>query len=135
MRSVFAVVTAAICMFGIVSAHAEEADPVEAVFTGCAAEIENYCSQVTLGEGRLAACFFAHEDKLSGQCQYALYEGAVALEQAINAMVYLATSCESDIVTHCQGVEAGDGRILNCLLSQGENLTEECSTAMEQVEE
>jgi hypothetical protein len=35
---------------------------VDKVTTACEPEIKAYCSQVTLGEGRLLACFYAHED-------------------------------------------------------------------------
>ena len=117
------------------TAFAQEEDVVQVVMEGCAAEIENYCSQVTLGEGRLLACFFAHEDKLSGQCQYALYQGAVALDQAINALIYVTESCSADIVEFCGDVQEGEGRILNCLISERDNISEECATAMEEVEE
>ena len=110
-------------------------DPVENVMEGCAAEIENYCSQVTLGEGRLMACFFAHEDKLSNQCIQAVYDGAVALDEAINALVYIATNCETDIDEFCSEVEPGEGRILNCLIASSDSLSESCSTAMSDVEE
>ena len=110
-------------------------DPIENLMEGCAAEIENYCSQVTLGEGRLMACFFAHEDKLSNQCIQAVYDGAVALDEAINALVYVATNCETDIDEFCGEVEAGEGRILNCLMASNDSLSESCSTAMSNVEE
>ena len=46
----------------------------------CKPEIEAYCSQVTPGNGRLLHCVAAHEDKLSGQCEYALYQAASLLE-------------------------------------------------------
>ena len=55
---------------------------VETVQKGCATEIEAFCSQVSPGEGRLLACFYAHEDKLSGQCQYALYSASAQLIRA-----------------------------------------------------
>jgi hypothetical protein len=90
-------------------------DLVTTVEQGCKTEIEKYCSQVTPGEGRLLACFFAHEDKLSGQCEYALYDAAARLERAISDLNYLATECETDIKTHCANVEVGEGRILECL--------------------
>ena len=76
-------------------------DPIATVESGCAAEIENYCSQVTVGEGRLLACFYAHEDKLSGQCQYALYTASAELEHAVSALNYVAGQCQADIVELC----------------------------------
>jgi len=110
-------------------------DPVETVVEGCAPEIEAYCSQVSPGEGRMLACFYAHEDKLSGKCQYALYEASVQLEQAVTALNYLATSCQNDIVTLCAEVEAGEGRIMDCLASQGDAVSDACTQAIDQVVE
>lgn len=59
---------------------------------------------------------------------------AAQLEKAINALHYLATQCEKDIDTFCSDVEIGDGKILNCLTSQGDKLSAECKQAMEDVE-
>ena len=127
-------------MFGSVQAQEEAAvamedDPLAYVMEGCGAEIENYCSQVTLGEGRLAACFFAHEDKRSSRFDNTLYDMAVALEAAINTLVYVATECEGDIDKLCADVVPGEGAILNCLTAQSESLSERCSTALGDVEE
>ena len=106
---------------------------VDTVKQGCATEIENYCSQVMLGEGRLLACFYAHEDKLSGQCQYALYQAANTLEQAVNALQYVATECEEDIMKHCAEVQMGEGRILECLRANSETVSAACTTAVNEV--
>ena len=52
---------------------------------GCSPELARHCAEVTPGEGRLLACLYAHGDKLSGQCEFALYDAAARLERAINA--------------------------------------------------
>ena len=126
-------------VFGSVQAQEAEATVEDEALAylkeGCGAEIENYCSQVTLGEGRLAACFFAHEDKLSSRCQHTLYDMALVLEAALDAMVYLATECETDIDQFCSDVEPGDGAILNCLMASNDSLSESCSAAMGELEE
>lgn len=108
-------------------------DIVSNVKAGCAVEIENYCSQVTVGEGRLLACFYAHEDKLSGQCQYALYTASAELEHAVSALNYVAGQCQADIVKLCATVQAGEGRILECLDSQKEAVSAPCKKAVEDV--
>jgi len=108
-------------------------DPAATVEAGCAAEIENYCSQVTIGEGRLLACFYAHEDKLSGQCQYALYTASAELEHAVSALNYVAGQCQADIVKLCASVQAGEGRILECLDSQKESVSTQCKQAVADV--
>jgi hypothetical protein len=106
---------------------------VETVQTGCAAEIESFCSQVSPGEGRLLACFYAHEDKLSGQCQYALYSAAAQLDQAVSALNYVATQCEDDLITHCANVQIGEGRVLECLRAHADSVSPACTQAVNDV--
>ncbi len=108
-------------------------DPVATVHAGCATEIENYCSQVSEGEGRLLACFYAHEDKLSGACQYALYDASAQLEHAVSALNYVASQCEDDIVKLCANVQAGEGRLLECLNGQKEAVSAACNQAISDV--
>ena len=103
---------------------------LEYVLTSCEADIKQYCSQVTPGEGRLLHCAAAHEDKLSGQCSYALYQAASLLEQLSMAIVYVAESCETEIRTLCGDVKGGEGRILSCLEGNSEALGEPCKKAL-----
>ena len=103
---------------------------LEYVLTSCEADIKQYCSQVTPGEGRLLHCAAAHEDKLSGQCSYALYQAASLLEQLSMAIVYVAESCETEIKTLCGDVKAGEGRILSCIEGNSEALGEPCKKAL-----
>lgn len=108
-------------------------DPVATVEQGCAAEIETFCSQVSPGQGRLLACFYAHEDKLSGQCQYALYSAATELEAALSALDYVATECRDDILAHCADVQIGEGRVIECLENNKETVSASCLQAIDDV--
>ena len=128
-----AVVAASFLALTAGSGVAMAADLVTDLETGCKADIEKYCSQVTPGEGRLLACFFAHEDKLSGQCEYALYDASARLERAISDLNYVATECETDIKTHCGNVEVGEGRILECLNAKPEVVSAPCKQAITDV--
>lgn len=103
---------------------------LEYVVGACEGDLEQYCSQVTPGEGRLLHCAAAHEDKLSGQCQYALYQAASLLEQLAVAIAYVAQSCETEIKTLCGDVKAGEGRILSCLEGSSESLGDACKKAL-----
>lgn len=106
---------------------------VETVETGCATEISTFCSQVSPGEGRLLACFYAHEDKLSGQCQYALYSASAKLDQAVSALNYVATECNDDLMKHCADVQLGEGRVIECLRSNEASVSAGCMTAVNEV--
>jgi len=100
------------------------------VVDACEDDLRQYCSQVTPGEGRLLHCVAAHEDKLSGQCQYALYQAASLLEQLSAAINYFAASCETEITTLCGDVRLGEGRILACLEENDDQVGEACKKAI-----
>ena len=129
MRKTTIGLTAAIAIFAGSSALAQET-LLEHVVTACETDLENYCSQVTPGNGRLLHCMAAHEDKISGQCEYAFYQAATLLEQLTVAVNYLAQECKTDIETHCSGVEMGDGKILACLAEHDEEVSESCKKAV-----
>jgi hypothetical protein len=103
---------------------------LEYVVEACADDLEQYCSTVTPGEGRILHCVAAHEDQLSGQCEYALYEAASLLRDLTTAIVYVAESCEVEIETLCSDVEGGEGRILACLADNEEDLGDACVQAI-----
>ncbi len=104
---------------------------VDEVMAACAMEIETYCSQVTPGEGRLLACAYAHEDKLSGGCSWAIYKGVAELEAFVDAVVEVATACESDLMEFCADVELGEGQVATCLLEHKAEVSEGCRMAMD----
>lgn len=108
-------------------------DFVDNALAACETEIETYCSQVTQGEGRLLACFFAHEDKLSGECSWALYEAAGDLEQFVDAIAFLADQCGDDLLDYCGDVQAGEGRVGVCLIEHKEDVSEDCRSAIDEV--
>jgi Cysteine rich repeat len=105
----------------------------QAVAEACENDLKTYCSQVTPGEKRLLACVYAHEDKLSDQCTYALYQASVILEQAAQAVAYVGKSCRNDIEAHCQNVEIGKGRMLTCLKDHSNEVSNTCKTAIKEV--
>ena len=132
MKTRILVLLAASALFGF-AGNATAEDIVSDVQKGCGVEIEKYCSQVSMGEGRLLACFYAHEDKLSGQCQFALYSAAAQLEHAVSALNYVAGQCEDDIMAHCAEVQLGEGRILDCLNTNADSVSAECKAAVADV--
>lgn len=133
MRSVLTtLVTAAAFTLGG-SALAAEEGLAEMVQEGCKTELETYCTDVTPGEGRVLSCLYARNDKLSGRCEHALYEAAVRLERAVAALTYVAKECDDDADKFCAKVEAGEGRIIDCLVGKSAELAPTCKTALTDV--
>jgi len=107
--------------------------PLETFMRGCKTELDTYCKDVTPGDGRVIACIYAHEDKLSGRCENALYDSAQQLENAVAALAYLATECDADIEKHCSNVEPGEGRILACMEPYKKTVGKRCQKALQEV--
>jgi len=103
------------------------------VLEGCNSELVQYCAEVTPGEGRLLACLYAHGDKLTRRCDYALYNAAARLERAISAITYVANECRAELGTHCAGVEVGEGRVAQCLKDHASELSPGCNQALTDV--
>ena len=118
-------------VFGFSAQAFAAEDIIESVARGCEKELTEYCANVTPGEGRILACMYAHEDKLSGQCEFALYDAAAQLERFIGALTYVANECDEDLNTHCATVEAGEGRLAACLLDNKAKLQKRCVAAIE----
>ncbi len=107
---------------------------VNTVATGCEKELKSYCSQVTPGEGRVLACLYSHGEKLSGRCEYALYDAAVQLERFIAVLSHVSYECENDIQQYCGTEIPGKGRILKCLVEEnGEVTSNRCKQAIKDV--
>jgi hypothetical protein len=106
---------------------------IETVANGCKVEIEKYCSNVTPGEGRVLACLYAYGDKLSGRCEFALYDAAVRLERAVAALSYAVNECSTDLKKFCGNVEAGEGRLLDCLQKNDAQVSPRCKQARKDV--
>lgn len=116
-------------LLGIAPVHAQDTLQ-EFLMEECETDLEQYCSQVTPGEGRLLHCVAAHEDKISGQCQLALFGAAVLLTELADAIQYLAESCATEIESMCADVAIGEGRVLACLAENEAELGEQCANAL-----
>ena len=119
-------------IFTITSANAQQ-DLLETVADGCKMEIEKYCGQVTPGQGRVLACLFAHGDKLSAKCEYALYDAAVQLERAVAALTYVANECDADLEKYCASIAPGEGRLIECLEKHDKQVSGRCKQAIKDV--
>ncbi len=119
-------------------AVAEQKGPAEAaaekivrtVADGCKAEIETYCKNVMAGEGRVLACLYAYEDKLSARCEYALYDAAAQLQHAVTTLTYVANECRDDLEKFCSDIRPGQGRLLQCIDKNDAKVSQRCKQAL-----
>ena len=107
-------------------------DVVEKLKKACNKELTTFCKGVVPGEGRVLACLYAFESKVSDQCAYAVYDAALALEKAVADMKYAASECMVDLKKFCGNVKVGQGRGLACLQKNDKDVSQQCKDALRQ---
>ena len=105
---------------------------VEGIKKACHKELTTFCKGVQPGEGRVLACLYAFQDRVSGKCEYAIYDAAAQLEQAATALKFAAAECKDDLLKYCGNVEVGNGRVKACLDKTEKSLSEKCKDALKQ---
>ena len=135
MKNVIRTFTAVISLVLLlaISSQAQQDSLLDSVAKGCEQELTTYCKDVTPGESRVLACLYAHGDKISTKCEFALYDAAIQLERAIAALSYMVHECAEDLDVHCADVEAGEGRLLECLERKESEVSARCNEALKEV--
>ena len=100
----------------------------------CEKELSVYCKDVTPGEGRILACLYAHEDKLTVRCEYALYETVAQLGRSLTALAYVASECRDDLKAYCSDISPGQGRLLQCIDKNRAKVSSRCKQALKETE-
>ena len=113
--------------------NASSATQAQDVLKACEADIKTYCSQVTLGDGRLLACMYAHEDKISPECDVAIADAADQLDWFLSSVREALETCAPDIQKHCADVDAGQGRIYACLRIKKDQIGDDCKAVVDNV--
>ncbi len=103
---------------------------VDSVLKGCDKELKTYCKDVTPGEGRVLACLYSYWDKLSDQCDNALYDAAAQLARAVSALSYVVNECRDDLKTYCSDIQPGEGRLLQCMDRNYTKVSKRCKQAL-----
>ena len=99
----------------------------QSVFEVCLGDIKSHCASVLPGDGRLYACLYAHEEKISEACDEATADVADQLDLLFELVGYTKFQCRADIKKHCSGVEMGGGQIISCLQGKSGLLTGDCA--------
>lgn len=100
------------------------------LLTDCAPEIRLHCANVTPGADRIVACLIAHEDKIPARCRLTAYMGSDELGLRMKALKAMAKTCSSDILQYCSKIQAGGGRVYDCLNANKATLTNDCKSQL-----
>jgi len=97
---------------------------------GCQQELTTFCKDVTPGEGRILACLYAFQDKITPRCEYALYDSVDQLEQTLTNLSYAIGECRDDLKSFCAEIKPGEGRLLDCLGENETQVSNRCNYAL-----
>ena len=99
---------------------------------GCKQELSTFCKDVTPGDGRILACLYAFQDKLSPRCEYALYDSVGQLDKVLNNLSYAVGECRDDLKNYCAEIKPGEGRLLDCLKKNEAKVSSRCNSALKE---
>ncbi|GAB5468258.1 MAG: hypothetical protein Kilf2KO_12880 [Rhodospirillales bacterium] len=106
------------------------AGQAQSIFDACKSAIAKHCAEVEPGHGRLMACLYANEEKLSKDCDAATVDVSDMLDRFFELVRYTQQECRVDIAKHCENVEFGHGRIFHCLKQRSAELTPDCAASV-----
>lgn len=100
---------------------------------GCQQELTTFCKDVNPGEGRILACLYAFQDKLTPRCEYALYDSISQLDRILTNLSFAVGECRDDLQNFCAEIKPGEGRLLDCLVRNEAKVSKRCNNALEDV--
>lgn len=103
------------------------------VIDACADDIKAQCSSVEPGHGHVLACLYAHEEKLSDDCDAAVADVHDKLDLFFELFRFTKQECRDDIETYCKDAVMGNGRIYSCLTENAASLSEDCASAVSSI--
>eukprot|EP00929_Paragymnodinium_shiwhaense_P077184 TRINITY_DN3973_c0_g1_i4.p1 TRINITY_DN3973_c0_g1~~TRINITY_DN3973_c0_g1_i4.p1 ORF type:complete len:1170 (+),score=353.01 TRINITY_DN3973_c0_g1_i4:74-3583(+) len=103
----------------------------------CKADMDKFCGQIRFGAGRMHECLRKHLDELQNEdCKEMVKK--VQLAESTNALINpkIRRFCKNERKAFCNGVEAGNARVLVCLKSHkdDEGFSSECRGALTKVD-
>ncbi|GAA0771274.1 hypothetical protein E1180_12275 [Roseibium denhamense] len=116
-----------------------------AFMAACKTDLETLCSGVKEGRGRLSACLFAHDTKVSGTCKPELAKVTSSatfkkmLPASLNSLqgsdraAKLQQVCGTDIKAQCQSAGSGTERVLACLYARSNSISKPCYAEAESI--
>lgn len=89
----------------------------------CQEDVRKYCAKVKPGRGRMSRCLKEHDADLSQACK-------AHLENMREHMLEAREACSDDAKKFCEDAKPGQGRIVACLKSHENELSDACKEEM-----
>lgn len=116
------------------------AAPVQAssLMTACKVDVASLCKGVSEGRGRISACLFAHDNRISGSCKPELAKVTSSgtfkkmVPASLNSLkgsagdAQLRQVCANDIKSYCGGVGSATDKVLACLYAWSNRIDKSC---------
>ncbi|PRY22166.1 Cysteine rich repeat-containing protein [Aliiruegeria haliotis] len=101
------------------------------IIGACETEIATFCAAVEPGHGRLAACLYAHENKLDAACDSAIGDLGDMLDLFFEEVRFLSQVCADDMTNLCAESAAEAGGHFYCLKEHQTELSPGCAAVVE----
>ena len=106
------------------------------VKANCKSDVDKFCSDITPGEGRIAACLDSKQDQLTPDCHTAWISTKAEISKRIDkADVAFRRDCGGDVQKFCSNVPSGKGRLLSCLGQHEGDLSNSCQSFQSKLEQ
>ncbi|HYZ88260.1 MAG TPA: cysteine rich repeat-containing protein [Myxococcales bacterium] len=106
-------------------------EQMEEIRGACEADAKKFCSGIRPGQGRIAACLKSHQNELSEACRNEGEKLRARGEERRGLLQDVRQACREDASKFCSGIRPGGGRIGACLKSHKNELSQGCTTAVE----
>jgi len=123
------------CRKSLTKLLAEEANDIQVdrkSWDACKADIEQFCSDIKDGQGRVHACLAEHMTSLSAPCRRRESSLLHAEMTALDVVPAVQQACRSELKHLCKDVSPGDGKLFSCLLShrRDKEMNQRCLAAL-----
>ena len=106
------------------------ADAIDRFAIACSNDIQKHCAKLDLGGGRIAQCLDQNRAKVSASCTATAGALASLLATRAQARASVLRLCDVDIRRLCQGIEPGDGNLMECFYKAKQNVSSQCRQAV-----
>jgi OmpA-OmpF porin, OOP family len=106
------------------------ADAFDHFAVACGKDIEKLCKKADLGGGRVQQCLDQNQASVSLSCKSTISELRIQIQKRAAARTAVMRVCERDILRLCNGIQQGDGNLLECFYKVKQNTSAPCQKAV-----